>query len=44
MCHECINVPEVGVATPKFSGVLVRQWLNPLSRFLDPPLLLMQVN
>jgi len=28
-CYECVNVPEVGVATKNFRMRFVRQWLNP---------------
>ena len=40
--NSVVNVltwPEVGVATLKFQMHFVRQWLNPLSKFLDLPLL-----
>ena len=38
MCHECVNVTRSGRDNPKFCRVcFVHQWLNPLSKFLDPP-------
>jgi len=35
-----LTLPKVGVATQIFRVHFVRQWLNPLSKFLDLPLVI----
>ena len=41
--NACINVTESGRGNPKIFWVhFVHQWLNPLSKFLDPPLLTLE--
>jgi len=38
MCYECINYRRWAWQSKNFQVRFVRPWLNPLSKFLDPPL------